>query len=484
MNTMKSKRLLGVLAAIYWAIVVLVYLVAGEQFHRLPTISDELTASGVVGKIVDGMELRQRIVSPASMLTSVDVMASTYGEDKTGVLNVTLVDSSEETVARGAIAMSKVKNEDYVNIAFEQPAQVSPSQALTLIITTQGCAADNALMVYTGTMQTTGQFDIIQSVSEVDRYVLDGETGIGKLCVKVNGVRELSFYKTYWLIVGGAFAIAAALCAHWWRQAKAGRNNPLVTLCTLYTRYNFLLKQLVMRDFNKKYKRSVLGVLWSFLNPLLTMSVQYIVFSTLFRRNIANFPVYLLCGVVFFGFFKEAVTMGMASITSNAPLIKKVHVPKYIYPLSRVISSLINLGLEFIPLLLVTLLTGLPIKPSFFLLVFDIICLLGFVMGMVLLLSTAMTFFQDTLFLWQVFVLLWNYLTPIFYPETIIPAKFLVFYHMNPMYQYITFARICIMDGVSPAPSAYLWCILSSAVVLMLGIVTFKRHQDEFVLYL
>ena len=95
-----------------------------------------------------------------------------------------------------------------------------------------------------------------------------------------------------------------------------------------------------------------------------------------------------------------------------------------------------------------------------------------------------MTFFQDTQFLWGVVSMLWMYLTPLFYPESIIPAKYLVFYHMNPMYQYITFARICIIDGVSPEPMAYLWCIVSSLVVLALGVVAFKKNQDKFVLYL
>ena len=169
---------------------------------------------------------------------------------------------------------------------------------------------------------------------------------------------------------------------------------------------------------------------------------------------------------------------------SNAALIKKVYMPKYIYPISRLCSSLINLGMALLPLFIVMMFTGTAFGPSLLLLIFDILCMLGFVMGMMLLLSTAMTFFQDTQFLWSVVSMMWMYLTPLFYPESIIPAQFLTVYHMNPMYQYITFARICIIDGMSPEPMAYLWCILSSVVVLGLGILTFKRHQDKFVLYL
>ena len=130
------------------------------------------------------------------------------------------------------------------------------------------------------------------------------------------------------------------------------------------------------------------------------------------------------------------------------------------------------------------LFTGTPIRPSLFLLFFDILCLMGFVLGMIFLLSTAMTFFQDTQFLWGVVSMMWMYLTPIFYPESIIPQKLLTLYHMNPMYQYITFARICIINGVSPEPMAYLWCILSSVVVLAVGVWVFRKHQDELVLQL
>lgn len=331
---------------------------------------------------------------------------------------------------------------------------------------------------------TTGRFDIVQNISEADRYQINGQPSVGKLCVKLSGVDELNFYKTYWLIAAGAFAAIAALCAHWWKQAKRNLNNPLVSVCTLCTRYSFLIKQLVSRDFKTKYKRSVLGMAWSFLNPLLTMAVQYIVFSTLFKSDVPNYSVYLLTGIVFMNFFSEAISMGMTSITGNASLIKKVYMPKYIYPVSRVISSLVNFAIALIPLLLVMLATGLKLRPALLLLVFDILCLLGFVTGMGLLLTTAMTFFQDTQFLWGVVSMMWMYLTPVFYPESIIPAKLLTLYHMNPMYQYITFARICIIDGVSPEPMAYLWCVLSSLAVFLLGVAVFKKNQDKFVLYL
>ena len=484
MNLKQSKKLLAMLAACYWLLAATVYLVAGQQFHYTAVTSDALSATTTVGELVDGMTITQRLIAPAESLTGFDLMAATYGRSNTGTLHAVFTNNAGEVVAAKDIDIATLPESKYFTISLDSVAQVQAGDPLTLTLTTTGCMPGNAITIYCGDTIVAGRFDIVQSISEADRYTINGVPGAGKLCVKVNCIRTLTFYRDYWLIIGGAFAALALLCLYWWRGAKDGRNNPLVAVCMLFTRYGFLIRQLVSRDFKTKYKRSALGMAWSFLNPLLTMSVQYVVFSTLFQSDIPNYPVYLLSGIVFFNFFSEAVSMGMTSITGNASLIKKVYMPKYIYPVSRILSSLVNFALAIIPLLLVMLITGTTFTPALLLLIFDMLCLLGFVTGMSLLLTTAMTFFQDTQFLWGVVSMMWMYLTPLFYPESIIPAQFLTVYHMNPMYQYITFARICIIDGVSPEPMAYLWCILSSVVVLGLGILTFKRHQDKFVLYL
>lgn len=484
MDFKRSKRLMAIWAACYWILAVTIYLVAGQQFHYTAVTSDALSATTTVGELVDGLTITQRLIAPAESLTGFDLMAATYGRSNTGTLHAVFTNDAGEVVAAKDIDIATLPESKYFTIPLDSVAQVQAGDPLTLTLTTTGCKPGNAITIYCGDTIVAGRFDIVQSISEADRYTINGVPGAGKLCVKVNCIRTLTFYRDYWLIIGGAFAALALLCLYWWRGAKDGRNNPLVAVCMLFTRYGFLIRQLVSRDFKTKYKRSALGMAWSFLNPLLTMSVQYVVFSTLFQSDIPNYPVYLLSGIVFFNFFSEAVSMGMTSITGNASLIKKVYMPKYIYPVSRILSSLVNFALAIIPLLLVMLITGTAFTPALLLLIFDMLCLLGFVTGMSLLLTTAMTFFQDTQFLWGVVSMMWMYLTPLFYPESIIPAQFLTVYHMNPMYQYITFARICIIDGVSPEPMAYLWCILSSVVVLGLGILTFKRHQDKFVLYL
>lgn len=484
MDWEKPKRLLWKLSIVYWVMVVMIFAIAHEQFQYQPITTSAYTAAFHIGEITDGTEVRQRVVSPTDRLDSVQLMAGTYNRENSGVMRLSLLDESGAEVARGSVPVAQLIESQFVSVPFEQPLEGCKDKPLTLVITTEGCESGSAVTLYAGNMISTGRIDIAQQIDDADLLRVNGEPGAGMLCITLSGTNILNFHVTYWIIVVGVYAAAALYTAVAWRGAKQGRANALALILNTFCHYDFMIRQLVSRDFKTKYKRSVLGVFWSFLNPLLTMAVQYVVFSTLFRSNIPNFPVYLIVGIVLFNFFSEAVSIGMTAITGNAALIKKVYMPKYIYPVSKILSSLVNFALALVPMLLVIIITGTPLRPSFLLLVFDILCLLGFVMGMALLLSTAMTFFQDMQFLWGVVSMMWMYLTPLFYPENIIPQQFQTLYHMNPMYQYISFARICIIDGISPAPVFYLRCIICAVVTLLLGLWVFKRNQDKFVLYL
>ena len=249
-------------------------------------------------------------------------------------------------------------------------------------------------------------------------------------------------------------------------------------------RYGFLLEQLVKRNFNTKYRQSVLGVLWSFLNPLLTMAVQYLVFSALFRSDISHFPVYLLTGIILFNFFNECVTLGMDSIVLNGPLITKVAMPKLIYPLSRSISSLISLVISLVPLLGVMLLSGTPVSWALLLIPAAVGMTFLFALGMSLILCTLNVFFRDTRFLWSVVSLLWTYATPIFYPIGIIPAAWQPLFRLNPMFQFIDFLRTIVLGGTAPSAAQWGMCLLCAALPLALGLLVFRRREDEFVFHL
>ena len=267
-------------------------------------------------------------------------------------------------------------------------------------------------------------------------------------------------------------------------RVHQGKRSYVVNALTAMQKYRFLIRQLVARDFKTKYKRSVLGVFWSFLNPLLTMIVQYFVFSTIFKADVPNYPAYLLIGIVSFSFFSEACGMALSSILGNAGLITKVYMPKYIYPLTRVMSSVVNLGIALIPLLLVAFGTGVHFQKSAVLAVFFLFCLVVFSLGLGLLLSAAMVFFRDTQFLWNVLSMMWMYATPIFYPESILPENFNFILQINPLYHFLKNIRICILNGVSPEPAVYVGCLLMALVMLMIGAFIFQKTQDRFILYI
>ena len=317
-------------------------------------------------------------------------------------------------------------------------------------------------------------------VEITEPLLVNGELREGMLHFSLHTRTHLWFGAAYWYLTVAVGGLLALSCVYLCLKVRWGQSCLVLRVISAFQRYGYLMRQLVARDFKTKYKRSVLGVLWSFLNPLLTMMVQYIVFSTLFKSDILNFRLYLLSGIVCFNFFSEATTMGLQSIVGNAALITKVYVPKYIYPVSRVFSSAINLLLSLIPLLAVMLLTGTPIRPAILLLPFGLICLVAFCIGMAFILSTLMVFFRDTQFLWGVVGMLWMYATPIFYPESIIPAQYMAIYKCNPMYHIIRFVRIVLINGVSPVSLHQLHQILLHALDPVVGHQVLYRYIFRF----
>ena len=306
----------------------------------------------------------------------------------------------------------------------------------------------------------------------------------GTLCFGVRGTDYIWTGLHYWEFVAVGFGLLALLLVFIWYRSKRGKRSYIINAVIAVKKYWFLIRQLVARDFKTKYKRSVLGMFWSFLNPLLMMCVQYFVFSTIFRSDIPNYAVYLLIGIVTFNFFSEACGMALGSIVGNSGLITKVYMPKYIYPLTRVMSSVINLGISLIPLLLVCLSTGLQFHKSVVLSLYFLACVIIFCLGLGMLLSSAMVFFRDTQFLWGVLSMIWMYATPIFYPESILAGNFKVILKVNPLYYFLKNIRICILDGISPEPAVYVQCLAMALAALVVGSLVFRKSQDRFVLYL
>ena len=221
-----------------------------------------------------------------------------------------------------------------------------------------------------------------------------------------------------------------------------------------FWKYRYLLQNLISRDFKLKYRRSVLGVAWSVLNPLLTCLVMWAVFGALFNQRgqgIEDFPLFLIIGQLMFNFFRESTTMAMESVLKNGPLLRKVYIPKYIFPLEKCCFALVN----------------------FF-----------FSLGVGLILSTMYVFVRDIMHIWEVFCTLLVYGSAIFYDPSQMASWMQAVINLNPIYWYITAVRSCVMWGEGLTPNMVLIPFLCAALSLGLGIWVFKKNQDKFVLYM
>ncbi len=252
-----------------------------------------------------------------------------------------------------------------------------------------------------------------------------------------------------------------------------------------FYKYRFLLQNLISRDIKVKYRRSVLGIAWSVLNPLFMMLVMTAVFSFFFQSEIENFPVYLLCGQLMFTFFSESTTNAMGSILVSSALIKKVYVPKYIFPLEKVCFSFINMLFSLVALFLVMVLTGATFHITLPLVIIPMSLLFVFNLGVGMFLSSAAVYFRDIMHFWSILIMALTYMTPIFYPEEMIHGSIIApIYRLNPLYWFVITFREIVLYGNVPSLIQIGACTIFSIISIIIGLYTFKKSQDNFILYI
>lgn len=253
-----------------------------------------------------------------------------------------------------------------------------------------------------------------------------------------------------------------------------------------FKKFSPLLRNLVSKDFKIKYRRSFLGVAWSVLNPLLTMIVLTNVFGLLLKIQVENFATYYLVGYSLWGFFSEATSLSLNSILLSASLIKKVYIPKYIFPVEKSIFSLVNFLFTLVAVLFVMLVQG--VYPTFTTLLFPIpvlYCLI-FTCGMCLILSAITVYFRDVAHLYGVLLTLWMYLTPIIYPVELIKGHALVerIVMLNPMTRYVQYFRNVVMYDTIPGLRENLICFAMGFLTLAVGAFIFKKAEGKFILHI
>ena len=261
-------------------------------------------------------------------------------------------------------------------------------------------------------------------------------------------------------------------------DSAAVRSTPIAHLLEV-VRYRDLLRLLVVRSIKTRYKRSVLGVAWILLNPLVNMLVMSIAFSALFRSAIPSYPVYILVGLVAWNFFGQTTAYAAGTLRWGGGLLKRIYIPPMIFAVACVGNGLINLALSLLPLLLIVLALGHPVYATWFYLPFSVILVAGFCLGVSLLVSTWSVFFSDFLDMYQLFLQAWFFLTPIIYPREIVPERFAWILAVNPMSSFVDLFRMPVYFGRIPDVATVAVAAAWSVTALLLGSWVFARRAHE-----
>ncbi len=247
--------------------------------------------------------------------------------------------------------------------------------------------------------------------------------------------------------------------------------------------HSFLFSELIKRDFKKKYKRSVLGMWWSALSPLLMLLVMSLVFTHFFGRNVPHYTTYLFCGNLVFSFFNESTTQGMSSLMSNAAIFTKINVPKYLFLLSKNMQTLVNFGITLLIFFVFCIIDGISFTWLFLLLIYPICCLVLFNIGVGMILSALFVFFRDIQYLWTVCIQLLMYMSAIFYSIDTFPVETQSLFLINPVFVYIKYFRSIVIDGVIPGLEINLLAIGYAILAFGIGALIYKTKNHKFLYY-
>lgn len=454
--------------------VVFFYIVRNQySFNKEFKTTDNSKQELNTGPITNRDIVIQKIFPQYEFIKRVDLYIGTYDRLNTSKLNIYVI-QNDIVLYEEKIDASSLKDNSYYTLKNNRVLKVDKGKDLFVKVTSDSNNTSNSIAIwYSKEMNNMLDNSLLVNGKKIEGYSLF----LDIYCVEINYFKE-NYFKINIIIFTAIVTYLFLLNIGYIKKNK----TRVYIFYIFIKKYSFLINRLVDRDFKTKYKRSFLGILWSLLNPLLTMVVQYVVFSNLFRFDIDNYVVYLLIGIILFNFFADATTQSISVILNNASLITKVYVPKIIYPLSKVISVSINLLLSFIPLVILTDLNGLPFNIYYLLIPFGVFLFLIFCAGWSLILSSLMVFFRDIQFLWGVFIMIWTYLTPIFYPESILPEVLKNFIKFNPLYQYIKFFRTILLDSMAPEQSNILFCIFFSILFFCVGYYIFKKTENDFIL--
>ncbi len=250
-----------------------------------------------------------------------------------------------------------------------------------------------------------------------------------------------------------------------------------------FMKYRYLLYELVKKSVKLEYRRSFLGVFWVFLSPLLYTIVLSIVFSTFLGKSVENYPVYLLCGRLAFDFFSGGSKAALNSL-KKATIIKRIYVPKYVYPLASVLGKYVTFIMSLIVLALLVIVTGVVLTWHIFFVIIPFVLLFFMTLGVGLTLATIVMFFRDVQHLWGVFTTLLMWGSALFYPVSVVPEKYQFIFVYNPLFQVIDMIRRSVIYGQAYDPFQVFYVLGVTIFFLTIGIILLYKYQDKFILYI
>lgn len=429
-------------------------------------------ATGFTPNFNEGQTVKQIFINHADIARGVTLRIGTYGLtlDK-GSFYVTLSKHDGDVLVNASISGEDIVDNEATYIEFPEQVTLDRNAQYDLILTSSLEDQDgNTPTVWYGEKK------------EDTELFINGDEVDNTLFFRLDSYRYGFFYKKFSITLAVILGAYFIFCRYQKRCEQKEKKTIFSEIVHIFDNYNFLLGELIGRDFSVKYRRSYLGFLWIILNPLLTMVVMSAVFSYMFRFNIENFPVYLIIGNVVFNFFSESTQMACGSIVGSGQLIKKVYIPKYIFPLSKVMFSFFNFVLSLIPVFCVILFYRMPIDFNVLLLPVLLTGLFLFSLGVGMFLSAYQVYFRDVQYLYGILLVLWTYLTPIFYPVDSLSPHLQTIIRLNPMYVYVNGIREVLMYMTTPSVMEMVSALAIGVVSLTIGLFCFNTVQDNFIL--
>ena len=464
--------LIGLLAILVTSIIYFLFSYGQLKYSSINEGFSEIDSKDVVGELVDGSIVKQSYVTDADYIKGIEIKFANYGHIAKGSANITVTNSSTVLVSQ-EVDISLLPDNDYYYVNFNGLKSISDSdKKIEVTIEVNDAKEGSTITLWDGDKKAGTE--LIVNGKEVD----------ATLVMTPDAYIYSGYAMKYFIFIGCLLLLWSIYSIYEIRCEENGKRNFGIEFAHIFDDYKFLLKQLVSKDFKTKYRRSYLGILWSLLSPVFMMIIVSSVFSFIFRFDIEHFQVYLILGQITFSVFSEATQVAENTITGAGQLIKKVYLPKYIFPLSKVTFSFVNFWLCLIPAFLVIFYYRVPLTINVVYLPLWFVEYYTFTLGLGMLLAAATVFFRDLQHLYSLVVLAWGYVTPLFYPVSSLSPSMRMIMNFNPLYHYITYLRDILLYGYCPSLKLQIVCVILAVLSFAIGSHYFYKRQNKFILYI